>query len=522
MIRLYEDFRPLLEGDHRIRLDFSVIPGSHVKHERAAHRYLRRLELAGKVTVVPWSGVEAYRPELIVSASPTAEVLKLGVPAVFITHGAGNNRLRDDLTGPYGLAREQLVWEGRVIDWLPLAGRAALRDLHRWCAEAVPHAEIMGDLRYERILESLRLRRDYRRALGLRKEDRLVVVSSTWGDLSLIGQGRLELPQTLLESLPMDSFSVGAVPHPNIEHGDGASIAAVLGPWLKNGLLMPPVEEGWAAMVIAADLVVGDSGSVTQYAAAIGKPILLSAFGYDQMSPDGELARFGRETPWLDLDKPLAPQIHDAIERGRVFDFDGVLASDRSPSRIIHAKVYEMLGIQPPEFPGTKTLPGIELHYRCSPTWAWRSEVEFHCGLARVTRMPVQSHKDAPGLLAVRFEDCDDNVMRTHAKVLLHLREALSEEDARYETEGLLEDWPNALLAAVRTVAGELLMRTGQGLLVRVLCELEQMEAVALVFAARLSEHPADAARLDAADALVDFQRGFEPPLPLLSVERLG
>ncbi|PRY60982.1 hypothetical protein [Glycomyces artemisiae] len=522
LIRLYFDLLPLLERDPRLRFDFAVVPGSDPKHEIAAHRFLRKLELGGRATVVQWTEVgKSYHPELVVSASPTPEVIKLGVPAMFITHGAGNNRLRTDLTGPYGLAREQLVWNGNVVRWLPLAGRAAWRDLRRWCPEAVPNAEVVGDLRYERICESRALRREYRRKLGVKTDERLVVVSSTWGDLSLAGEGRMNLATMFLNALPMDEFKVAVIPHPNIEHGAGPSVAAELGRWLGNGLLMPPIEEGWAATIIAADLVVGDSGSVTQYAAAIRRAVLLSAFGYDQMPPDGALAGFGRATSWLNLDKPFAPQFHEAIARGQGFDFGDILANDRSPSGIIHAKVYELLGIQPPEFPGPTTLPVPELHYRCAPTWAWDVKVEFGRGFAQVTRRPVQSHKDVEGLLVVRHEDCDDNRIRTRANVLLHHSDPLPRDEAIEELVGLHEDWPHWDLASARTCEGELLMLTRQRLLIRVQPG-GNADIIASALASWLAEQPANAARLCRADAFVDFERGFEPAPTILSVETLG
>lgn len=528
LARLYFDLFPLLEGDQRLHIAFTVIPGSYF--EWAAHRFLRERELKHELKVIPWSEAKDFAPELIISGSPTAELFRLDAPLMFLTHGAGNNRLRKDLTGPYGLAPEQLLgprrwWRllhRRVVDWLPLAGAAAYKELARTCPEALPNAEIVGDLRHERMRMSRSKRRQIRRALGLERGQLLIVVASTWGGLSLVGEGGTSLQEQLLTGLPIDRFRIGTVPHPNIEHGDGPSVAGVLAPLLKNGLLMPPVEEGWSALVIAADLIIGDSGSVTQYAAAIGKPVLLAAFGFDQMPADGALAEFGRSAPRLNPDKPFEPQIHEAIGRGQEFDFGVILASDRSASDIIYAKVYSMLGISTGEKPEPEMLPDPELHPRCKPTSAWECSVRFGTSGAEWTRRPVQVPAKCSGLLVVRCDECPDSRLLAHAGVLLHHRDVLPEDEAPDELEALLEDWPHSRLASVRIGERTLLLRTRRRLLVKVRCAPALLDIIPAALAEWLAEQAPDAARLDTPDAFVDFEGCFEAKPAILSVEHLG
>src|SRR5262249_57472604 len=60
---------------------------------------------------------------------------------------------------------------------------------------------------------------------------------------------------------------------------------------------------------IAADLVVGDYGSVTQYGAAIGAPIFLAALPEQHIRVGSMAAELGRFAPRLRPDRCLAEQI---------------------------------------------------------------------------------------------------------------------------------------------------------------------------------------------------------------------
>ncbi|MFC7740294.1 hypothetical protein ACFQXA_03960 [Nocardiopsis composta] len=60
--------------------------------------------------------------------------------------------------------------------------------------------------------------------------------------------------------------------------------------------LIPP-EQGWQAALVAADAVIGDHGSVTYYAAALGRPVLLAAFDEGEVLPGSHIDLLGRAAP---------------------------------------------------------------------------------------------------------------------------------------------------------------------------------------------------------------------------------
>lgn len=519
LARLVYDLFPQLAEDRRLDIRFAVIPGSHF--EAGAHELLRRLGLK----TIPWRDVRRFRPSLIISGSPTRQLFKTGrpggphIPFIVVTHGAGNNRIRVDLSGVYGLAPEQLLgprpwlpWrKRRRVDWLPLAGPAAMRQLGRDCPKALAAAEIVGDLAYERMSLSTDRRARYREAFGVRPDQRLVVVCSTWGDFSLVGRGRANLVELLLASLPMDEFRVAFIPHPNIENGWGPVPARVFAPQVANGLIMAPIDEGWRALLVAADVVIGDSGSTTQYGAAIGRPVLLGAFGFEQMPEDGALAEFGRRTPRFDLDKPYAPQLLEAIDRGQDFDFGAIIAKDRSPSGRIAAMVYEMLRISAWRTVDPKYLPYPDPREECQPTSSWNFTVRFEPQHAVWDRYPVSRHEEIGSLLVVKSA-CDDRRLWSEAEVLLRHDSELPEPEAVVAVADLLEDWPNARLVSVRTGPDTAVIGLRSGLTLGLRCDPSLLDIVPAALWVWLREHPADAARLgEAPGSLIGFDRRFEP-----------
>ncbi len=306
------DVTPLLESDLRIQVVFTSSPSSF---PAGTGEFLRRL---GAV-VVPWQQAIRERFDLAVAAS-YGRLEQLHAPALTLSHGVGYGKYPDRWKGygpaasrtAWGLERQQLVYHGRVIPAaIALAHGDGVSQLKRSCPEAVPAAFVAGDPCYDRLTASLPFRDGYRRALGVKDGQKLVVVSSTWGPGSLLGRYRSLVPRLLAE-LPRDEYRVVAILHPNIWHWHGHwQVQAWYADAMRNGLGLVPPEEGWRAALAAADVVVGDHGSVTCYAASIGVPVLLAAFPKDGVDPDSPVTALGRIAPRMHPDRPLLPQLTD-------------------------------------------------------------------------------------------------------------------------------------------------------------------------------------------------------------------
>lgn len=343
------DVIPLLESDRRVAVAYTAPPASVFTGGLEEH--LR--SLGG--LVLPWRQSVSTKWDLIVAAS-NGMLENLHGPVMTVLHGAGPGKLLARLRGDgpaaarpvTGLIRERLVVAGRVVpSSIVLAHDRHLEMLERECPEARPVAFAAGDPCLDRLLASLPYRRTYRRALGVRPGQRLLFVSSTWNGDSLLGR-HFDLLLRLAAELPRERYKIVAALHPHVwaYHGRRQVLA-----WhtdcLRLGVRLFPPEEGWRAGLVAADVLIGDHGSVTCYGAAIGVPVLLGAFPEDAVAPGTHVARLGALAPRLDTDRPLAPQVEEAAHAftGRVHAAirGDITSRPGQAARLIREEMYRLL-----------------------------------------------------------------------------------------------------------------------------------------------------------------------------------
>jgi hypothetical protein len=350
------DLVPLLAGDHRVQLVFTVPETTHTWH--GLHEFVRR---DGRF-VVPWHQALHHRFDLVLAASHV-ELERVRGPVLTVPHGATNlisrkySRRSSDARPHVGLARETLVRNGVIVPTIiGLTHDDELAVLRTSCPEAVPRAVVAGDICYDRMAASAPLRASYRRALGVTEYQRLVMVSSTWTPESTFGR-HPDLCRRLIDELP-PSHRIALVLHPRVwaAHGRG-QIYSWLAAEIRDGLLLIPPEEGWRATAIASDVVLGDCGSTTQYSAAIGRPVVLAAYPDGAIRPGSLADTVAGRAPRLDPDRPLLPQVDAAVPYG-----DHVRASLTSrPGRaaeILRRAMYRLLAIdEPPTPPDLPALP---------------------------------------------------------------------------------------------------------------------------------------------------------------------
>jgi len=344
---------PLFESDQRVQVVFTAAPEVF---SGGVARLLRPLDGAA----IPWEQATRTTFDLALAAGYEA-VHELHAPLIVAPHGAGHNKLvvsrvaegAAAARGAYGLDQQNLVRGGRVVPAaIVISHRSDLAILGRQCPEAVPVAEVAGDPCYDQILASRPLRADYRRALGVPPEALLVVTTSTWGAASLFGQ-LTDLHDRLLDELPPGRGRVVALMHPNIWYGHGPrQVRAWRSGAMRRGLALVPPEAEWLGAILAADVVIGDAGSSTVYAAAAGLPVVLGTFPDGDVVPGSAAAVLAQTAPRLVPDGPIASQLADAITRHRPELSAAVAARltsepgrfDRNMRRLI----YRMLGLTQP------------------------------------------------------------------------------------------------------------------------------------------------------------------------------
>ena len=350
------DIVPLLEPDRRVQVVFTWAPGS--VFSGGVREYLSGL---GGVAV-PWCQATQTTFDLAVAAAH-GSLERIHAPLVTVPHGVGFGRYTSRWDGlgraagrdGAGEVRARLVYHGRVVPSAIVVSTAAhLEHLSRSCPEAEPAAVVAGDPCFDRLVASLPSRAAYRAALGV-GDRRLVAVSSTWGPGSLLREHPGLLPR-LADELPPDKYRIAVILHPNIWawHGRRQVLAWYAG-CLRRGVIVVPAEEGWRAVLAAADVVVGDHGSVTTYAAAAGVPVLLASFPREEVEPGSPPDLAGRIAPHLCPAQPLVPQLANAVAAWRAGDHAAVAAGitgvPGESARIIRRVMYQLMGLAEPEDP---------------------------------------------------------------------------------------------------------------------------------------------------------------------------
>lgn len=335
------DVLQLLRTDPRVQIVFTFERSSAF-----TAGVTRFIESIG-AEVRPWSEAIVASYSLAISASENGALHEVRAPLLLLPHGAGHHKYAKGTRIVSGYNPDQLVHDGRVVPHtIALSHPAQLDQLAASCPAALPRAVVTRDVCVDRLRASLPHRARYRRALGTTGQ-RLVVVSSTWGRSSTFGQDT-SLARRLLAELPRDEYRVAFVLHPNAWFAH--SRYAVLG-WLSSaldaGLLVVPPEEGWRAVLAAADLLVGDHGSLSLYAAAIDLPVLLAAFDEAEIVEGTPMADLGRQAPRLgrgtllgQIDKAMR---QDTAELRAIAD--RVFAHDAPGLREL---LYDLIGLDPP------------------------------------------------------------------------------------------------------------------------------------------------------------------------------
>ncbi|SEO64753.1 glycosyltransferase family 4 protein [Amycolatopsis saalfeldensis] len=315
------DVITVFDSDPRVQVVFSLNGSDPFQH--GLQPLLDRL---GAV-LIPWHQAIETEFDLVIAANHGG-LTEISSPLVIIPHGAGytknspgnrkpetgNRKPETGNRSVFGLAPEWLLYNGQPIaDSLVLSHEEQLSRLAAATPEALGTAVVAGDPCFDRILRSRHLRGQYRRALGVEPGQKLVTVATTWSKRSLMGSWP-SLFRELLAALPADEYRVAASMHPNVWHGHGPwQVHTWLADCVRAGLLLAPPEEGWQALLIAADLVVGDYGAASCYAAGVGGPVLLAAFPEEEVAPGSAADRLGALAPRLHRHTPLRAQLDAAM-----------------------------------------------------------------------------------------------------------------------------------------------------------------------------------------------------------------
>lgn len=351
----------LLERDPRVQVVFTQAPDVL---SNGVPTLLRELN----AVVVPWR--QAVRSQFdLAMVTDAAGVHELRAPVLFLPHGVMNNkRIPAGLGGPgndlvVGLSTPWLTWYGRLVPAIVALSHVDLVEvLGRQCPQALPAARVTGDLCLDRLVASRAVRSRFREALGAVEGKIVVAVSSTWGPESLFGRFPT-LIGDLVRTLPPERYMVVIGLHPAAWCGHGPrQVMAWLREQRRAGLLVvDPVR--WRGLVAAADVMVGDHGSATVYAAAAGVPVLRVPWAAESVSIGSAVAALAELAPVVTDAEPLRSQLDTALatfagQAGRLVAARVTSQPDHA-ARLLRTQMYWLLDLAEPSDPAQAAPVGV-------------------------------------------------------------------------------------------------------------------------------------------------------------------
>jgi hypothetical protein len=412
------------------------------------------------VRLVSWQAVRdrSVRYDLALSASENVDFEDIATHTIVLPHGLGFNKFVPDGSGGVRLA-------GLPPEWVLSAGRATVvlshpeqrEQLLVACPVSEGRTEIVGDPALARLQASQGLRGRYREALDTGNRT-LVVLASTWRPDSLLGRWR-SLPVQLLSELPSDLYQVCVVAHPNVWAFYGrAQISWWLSSALDAGLVLVPPESGWQAVLIAADQVIADHGSLGLFAAALDRPLLHAGSSTETVPgtpPDALL----HATTELDPGRPLREQIDSARTAHRPGQFDHITGRvffrTADAEANLRSLVYRMLDLAPPAKPlSLRRFPLPEHRPRPVTSHVVRT-VPVEDDAFTVTRYPAAVRHGEHEVETHLVADETERDLKIVERAAVIVRDApLSRLDAEQWLEATLDTYPGARIAATTTTDG--------------------------------------------------------------------
>jgi hypothetical protein len=379
-----------------------------------------------------WPHAVRQRVDLVLAASENDDLDAFEAPVVLVPHGLGQQKFYPGTNTVSGLDPHRAVRATFVL---------AHTDQVRHLREARPdaRAQVVGDPALARMLASAHRAETYRQAFDDQGR-RLVVLASTWGPDSLVGQWP-DLPERLAAALPLDEYQLLIVLHPGVW---AAHSPWQIRQWLAGaGIRVIPPEDGWQAALLAAYAVLSDHGSLAPYAALLGRRLLLAPRASPMTVPGSASELLAQQARRLDPRLPLRPQIDTAT----IPSLPDVVDSPHSTATRLRTVLYSLLRLSEPAYPAvfaTVPVPDKQIN---SPAVmiAGVGETENVVDEVAIQRFPAID-ADTGSVLRQRHVVAD--LERAGLDALGGATVLLARASDGVAASRLLAEWPRAVLIA--------------------------------------------------------------------------
>jgi hypothetical protein len=349
--------------------------------------------------------------DFIMTATENANVDDVHAPIFYLPHGVGMHK-NLPISGKVGMKVSGTVDQLRPNSVVGMSYGSSQNGV------------LVGDPSYDQMLNSGHLVHVYRKVLGVRQR-KLIVIASTWSEHSLMGRFP-KLAAELLSQLDYDEYALAIVMHPNIWDYDSAlEIERIFRHEVSSGACIIKPDQGWQATLLAADVVIGDHGSLSLYAAAIGKPLLLTS-KTSQTTENTVMDTLLDHAPILIPELDIAQQIHAVLALPNLQHIgQRAFPLPRQSLSIIQKISYQRLNLvplaPPEELPAAKPST-ISREPRSFAVYTWVENDAIH-----VKRIPLRFDKGTEDELHQRYvlsyEDEQDVALLRRATVIVQVNE---------------------------------------------------------------------------------------------------
>ncbi|RLK59076.1 hypothetical protein CLV68_3558 [Actinokineospora cianjurensis] len=399
-----------IDGDDRLAIFWTVNEGSQFGGK------LRDPLALLDVRLIDWEIARTMEFNLVIAAHTDDALGELLGPVATMAHGTGYNRRvlyrTLDLDAPVGLSTAELVRDGVIVAAaIGLSCESQVEQLSRANPSAMPFAFQMGDPTWDRMLANLGSRDLIRHRLGVTPGQKLVGISSTWGHDSTIGYDP-RLVNRVLAALPHDEYRVVLILHPNVwTLHSGFSVRGLLSAASEAGLITVMPTSDWPAALIATDAFIGDHGSVSVYAAALGRPFLFAGRGDDELVKGSTTLDFVRAARPLDPAVDLRDQIVDVMATYAASGVTEVarqaMGNSGESLRLLQARFYELMALDPPaQVPHPRRYAPLEVERDERGVTSFLSRMSLTIGPDCAVTVSVERH---PAALAEHHRPVDDD-----------------------------------------------------------------------------------------------------------------
>jgi hypothetical protein len=354
------DISLLFERDVRIQTIYTRAPGVFATTE--IDDLLRTLG----ALMTPWEQAVRMRFDVVLASGYT-DLHRLNAPIVVVPHGVSYNKfvpgILDDSESDgvvdrpiYGLNARQLMKHDRVVPSVIGLGHVDdLQVLKESCPQASSKGVVLGDPCFDRICGSMGLREGYRDRIGLRSSQKLLVLTSSWGSESLLGSA-MDIVDRTIAAAWSHGHIVALMLHPSVWSGHGTrQIKSWFHRYRGGGLLLLEPDQDWRALLISADWVVGDHGSMVLYALAAGRSVMLIDSPLD-LVVGGSAVELVREiVPTIRLNNRMVEQLEGSADvvddywRTRIVD--RITSEPGGSARLMRETIYRYLELEEPPEP---------------------------------------------------------------------------------------------------------------------------------------------------------------------------